>query len=145
MRYDITTADDQTPDFDLPTTELDRYSTNGLAMTAFLERLSVECATAYLNNCRLLRTEPMCDNDYPCITNDGSRFDCDRFWLHAYDWSNDADNSVCFLDKKTGAAANWYKYVPRGLCVNDACLDMLENGSVSRILQELLIATERCR
>lgn len=117
---------------DVPSIPLDRYSVNGLATTAFLQKLSELVAVHVYNELRMELDES------PCIGNDGRRFDNDRFFLHAYSWADDELANVAnFFDRKTGAAVSWYKYVPRGLCINAKFRNLLDNDLTANELREL--------
>ena len=128
---------------------IDRSHVYGLALTQFLSEISARVSEHLENeNGHLGRF----DTD-SFVGNYGNSYRCDAFIIHCYDWDNswqnDAwddtlgdiapgyldPNSDCFLDIETGAAVSWYKYVPRGMSVNDAMLDALKSDMLHQMME----------
>ena len=128
---------------------IDRSSVYGLALAQFLSDISFHVSEHLENgNGHLGRF----DAD-SFVGNYGNSYRCDAFIIHCYDWDdswqNDAwddelgdiapgyldPNSDCYLDAETGAAVSWYKYVPRGMSVNDAMLDALKSDRLHQMIE----------
>lgn len=142
IRISEVTENELQVEFKNPNISLDRDSVYGMATFCFIREMSDLIALHCANN-RYISYEQAEEEGF--YFNDGSRFENDYLIMHSYDWSEamgteelDEDpNRDCFLDKKTGAAISWYKWAPRGLCVNEVFLNMLENDTVGEMLNRL--------
>ena len=151
--------------YERPNISIDRISVYGLALTAFLQRISEEVALHAFN----MDWQPDCApyefayDDYRLdfIGNYGNAYRCDAFTIHCYDWDeswqdeawdDERDdfkpgyldpNSDCYLDVESGAAVSWYKYLPRDICVNDAMMRMLDDDRISDLLSRAVVSMHK--
>lgn len=134
-----------------PSIGVDRDTVNGLALTKFLEYVD-ELSALHMYNAGFKDDyDPFSGSQY-FIGNHGIGIVNDTFILHSYDWDDfeldDAEdslwrnvqggrNATCFCDFATKACVSWYKYVPRGLCVNDIMLKILNDDETSSMLERV--------